>query len=60
MMKIFNDYFIDPEKTAENIINSINSDTSYMALDHKWDLFKWENCNTALYSTVFFDFMKDK
>lgn len=60
MMKIFNDYSIDPEKTAENIINSINSDTTYYAKDHVKDKPNMENCNTALYSTVFFDFMKDK
>ena len=43
---------IDVQKTASNIIASINSNTSYMALDHKWDWSNWENCNTALYSTI--------
>ena len=43
---------IDVQKTAANIIASINSNTSYMALDHKWDWFNWENCNTALYNTM--------
>ena len=38
---------IDVQKTASNIIASINSNTSYMALDHKWDWSNWENCNTA-------------
>ncbi len=42
---------IDVQKTSSNIIQSINSDISYMFIDHKWDWKNWENCNTALYST---------
>ena len=43
---------IDVNKTASNIVKSINSDISYMALDHMWNWDKWENCNTGLYNTI--------
>ena len=59
MTKLFNGYPIDTEKTAGNIIDSINSSTTYYAIDHRNDLSNMENCNTALYNTVFFEFMKN-
>ena len=59
MTKLFNGYPIDTEKTAGNIIDSINSSTTYYAMDHRNDLSNMENCNTALYNTVFFEFMKN-
>ena len=43
---------IDSEKTASNIINSINSDTTYFAIDHKFNKLGAENCNTALFNTL--------
>ncbi len=58
MVKLFNGYTIDTERTSANIINSINSSTSYFFVDHKIDVQNRENCNTALYNTVFFEFMK--
>lgn len=58
MTKLFNRYPINTEKTARNIIDSINSSTTYYAIDHIKDLPNIENCNTALYNTVFFEFMK--
>ena len=58
MLKLFNGYTIDTERTVTNIINSINSSTTYYFIDHKKDMPNMENCNTALYNTVFFEFMK--
>ena len=43
---------IDTEKTAINIINSINSNTTYFAVDHKINKPNAENCNTALINSV--------
>ena len=43
---------INVKETAGKIIDSINSNTKYYALDHVFDKPNMENCNTALYSTV--------
>ncbi len=43
---------IDVDRTAESIINSINSSKSYYALDHIVNKINMENCNTALWSTL--------
>jgi len=45
---------IDNRKTVLNIINSIDSDITYYALDHKNNMKNKENCNTALYNTIVF------
>ena len=45
---------IDIEKTAENIIGSITTCTTYYALDHMNDKMYKENCVTALYNTIAF------
>ena len=45
---------IDIEKTAENIIRSITTCTTYYALDHMNDKMYKENCVTALYNTIAF------
>ena len=46
---------INVAETAQNIINSINSSTSYFLFDHINDKPNVENCNTALYNTIGFN-----
>jgi len=43
---------IDTSEVAGNIINSINSSTQYYLFDHIIDKEGYNNCNTALYSTI--------
>ena len=45
---------------AEYIWRGIGHALKYYAIDHVKDNPDRENCNTALYNTVFFEFMKNK
>lgn len=52
MLHLIPNNMIDSRETAKNIINSIKSNTSYFAADHKINRVGAENCNTALFNTV--------
>ncbi len=59
MSLLFSSDRIDVQKTAGNIVNSINSSTSYFFIDHKVNLSNMDNCNTALYNTIDFKTQRD-
>ena len=50
---------INVEETAENILDSIASATTYYLFDHTHDKPNVENCNTALYNTIAFDSIRN-
>ena len=52
MELLYNSENIDIQSTCSNIVQSINSNKTYWALDHLLDFTSEENCNTALFNTV--------
>ncbi|MCQ2582681.1 MAG: hypothetical protein MJ160_02135 [Treponema sp.] len=52
MRLIYSANKINPEMTAKNIIQSIDSRTTYFMIDHLCDIIGKENCNTAFFNTI--------
>ncbi len=52
MVHLVPNNMIDTKTTASNILNSIKSNTTYFAVDHKINKKGAENCNTALFNTL--------
>ena len=52
MELLYFDNKFNNKNTAQSIIKSIESSTTYFALDHLFNLYGMENCNTAFFNTV--------